>query len=223
MAFSLRLDADRPPRRTACGQGLPAGRPLSMRRAIKQQATCQFGRRSGPVLAPILHGTGHQGQAPDDVDAVSSLSEPYGPDRAMADRGGIGAAISQPRSAGRLRPAVRTARRSPRAGLAHLADLYPSRLWHRPGAGRQSRAGSERGGRLRDAVRLAAAFQEGSGAGAAAHAAGGADVRPLRDAAARHGEDAAAGPRRLHHRLAQSARHSARRRQASASTITPGT
>ena len=65
----------------------------------------------------------------------------------------------------------------------------------------------------RDAVRLAAAFQEGTFAGAAAAAAGGADVRPFRDAAARHREDAAAGPRRLHHRLAQPARHSARSRQ----------
>ena len=165
-----------------------------------------------PCFGSDIAWPGHQEQTPDDVDAVSSLSEPYGPDRTVADRGGIGAALSQPRSARRLRPAVRPARRGPRADLAHLPDLYPSGLWHRPGAGRQSRAGSERASGLRDAVRLAAAFQKGSGAGAAAHAAGGADVRPLRDAAARHGEDAAAGPRRLHHRLAQSARHSARRR-----------
>ena len=36
-------------------------------------------------------------------------------------------------------------------------------------------------------------------------------------------QDAAAGPRRLHHRLAQSARHSARRTAGSASTNTPST
>ena len=85
------------------------------------------------------------------------------------------------------------------------------------------RIGGDRGSRLRDAVRLAAAFQEGEGAGAAAPVAGGADVRPFRDAAARHREDAAAGPRRLHHRLAQSARHSARRTAGSASTTIPST
>ena len=50
--------------------------------------------------------------------------------------------------------------------------------------GRQPGTGSDRGSRLRDAVRLAAAFQEGKCAGAAAHAAGGADVRPFRDAVA---------------------------------------
>ena len=150
------------------------------------------------------------GANPDDVNDVSSLSEPHGPDGAMADRGRIGAEISQPRSARRLRQTVRTARRGAGADLAHLADLYAPALRHRQGDGRQPGAGGDRGSRLRDAVRLAAAFQEGEFAGAAAHAAGGADVRPFRHAAARHREDAAAGPRRLHHRLAQSARHSAR-------------
>jgi hypothetical protein len=57
-------------------------------------------------------------------------------------------------------------------------------------------------GKLRDAVRVATAFQEGEFAGAAAAVAGGADVRPFRDAAPRYRQDAAAGPRRLHHRLA---------------------
>jgi poly-beta-hydroxyalkanoate depolymerase len=59
-----------------------------------------------------------------------------------------------------------------------------------------------RGSHLRHPVRLAAALQEGEFAGAAAAVAGGADVRPFRHAVARHREDAAAGPRRLHHRLA---------------------
>ena len=107
---------------------------------------------------------------------------------------------------------VRAAGRCARTDLALLADLCAAGLRHRQGAGRQSGAGGDRGSHLRDAVRLAAAFQEGEFAGAAADAAGGADVRPFRDAVARHREDAAAGPRRLHHRLAQSARHSARRR-----------
>src|ERR1700694_5419980 len=139
---------------------------------------------------------------PDDVDDVSSLSEPHGPDGAMAERGRIGIKVSQPRPARRLRQAVRAARLRAGADLTHLAHLYAPSLWHRQGAGGQSGTGGDRGGRLRDAVRLALALQEGEFAGAAAHAAGGADVRPFCHAVARHGEDAAAGSRRLHHRLA---------------------
>ena len=108
--------------------------------------------------------------------------------------------------------AVRPARRVARTDLALLADLCAAGLRHRQGAGRQSGTGGDRGSHLRHPVRLAAAFQEGEFAGAAADVAGGADVRPFRDPVARHREDAAAGPRRLHHRLAQSARHSARSR-----------
>src|ERR1700676_4364834 len=130
---------------------------------------------------------------PDDVDDVSSLSEPHGPDGTMADRGCIGAEISQPRSARHLRRVVRTAGRRVGADLAHLAHLYPPGLRHRQGAGGQSGAGGDRGSQPRDAIRFALAFQEGKFAGTAAPFAGGADVRPLRDAAARHREDAAAG------------------------------
>src|SRR5260370_11006004 len=51
------------------------------------------------------------GADPDDVDDVSGVSEPHGPDRAMADRGGGGAEISQPRAATRLRQTLPPARR----------------------------------------------------------------------------------------------------------------
>src|SRR5664279_978009 len=153
------------------------------------------------------------GADPDDVYDVSSLPEPHGPDGAMAVRSRIGAEIPQPGSARRLRQIVRTARRGARVGLAHLAYLYPPGLRHRQGAGGEPGTGSDRGSRLRDPVRLIAAFQEGEFTGAAAHAAGGADVRSLRDAAARYRQNPAAGSRRLHYRLAQSARHSARRRK----------
>src|SRR5882757_6642568 len=129
----------------------------------------------------------------DDVDDVSGLPEPHGPDGAMAERGCIGAEISQSRSAGHFRQVVRTAGCRAGADLAHLAHLYAPGLWHRQGAGGQSAIGGDRGSQLRDAVRVAVAFQEGKLAGAAAPPAGGADVRPLRDAAARHREDAAAG------------------------------
>src|SRR3954466_206842 len=137
-----------------------------------------------------------------DVNDVPSLSEPYGPDVAMADRGRGGAEISQSGAAGRLRPAIWPARRLARTDLALLADLCAACLWHRPDPGRQSGAGGDRGGYLRHPVRLTAAFQEGERTGTAADVAGGADVRAFRHAVARHREDTAAGPRRLHHRLA---------------------
>src|SRR5664279_6506793 len=62
------------------------------------------------------------GADPDDVDDVSSLPEPHGPDGAMAERGGARAEISQFGPAGRLRQAVRAARRRSGADLAHLVD-----------------------------------------------------------------------------------------------------
>src|ERR1700733_6067781 len=43
------------------------------------------------------------GADPDDVNDVSSLPEPHGPDGAMADRGCVGAPISQSRTARRVR------------------------------------------------------------------------------------------------------------------------
>ena len=153
----------------------------------------------------------HQGSKADvnDANDVPSLSEPHGPDVALAERGRGGPEIPQSGAPGHVRQTVRAAGRLARTDLALHADLSPAGLRHRQGAGRQSGAGGNRGSHLRHPVRLAAALQEGEFAGAAAHAAGGADVRPFRDAAARHRQDAAAGPRRLHHRLAQPARHSA--------------
>src|SRR5712675_81564 len=144
--------------------------PLSVLRAF-------YAASDVPVLQAVCPGAGfdiawHQKSRKEshDVHDVSGLSEPHGPDGAMADRGRIGAEIPQPRPAGRLRQAVRPARGSPRTGFADLAALR-----HRQGAGGKSGAGGDRGNRVRDAVRLALAFQEGEFAGAAAHAAGGAD------------------------------------------------
>src|SRR5882757_6726483 len=147
-----------------------------------------------------------------DVNDVSGLSEPHGPDGAMAERSFSRAKIPQPRAARTIRQVVRTARRGVRADLALLAHLRASGLRHRQRDGRQQGIAGYRRGHLLDAVRLAAALQKRRLAGTTAAVAGGADVRPFRDPAARHGEDAAAGPRRLHHRLAQSARHPARPR-----------
>ncbi len=165
--------------------------------------------RSGPDLASILRSSTRQVGVSYDVDVLSGVSEPYGSDAAVADGSVVGAALSQSGAAGHVGRSGRAAHRRARADLALGADLSPPGLRHRPRHGRQPRGRRHRGGRLRDAIRLAAAFQEGRRGRAAARAAGGADVRPFRHAAARHGADAAAGPRRLHHRLAQSARHPA--------------
>src|ERR1700688_337259 len=88
------------------------------------------------------------GADPDDVDDVSSLSEPHGFDRAMADRGRACAEISQPGPARRLRQTVRTAGRGAGADLAHLAHLCAPGLRHRKGDGWQSGTRGGRRGRL---------------------------------------------------------------------------
>ena len=178
-----------------------------------QQATCQFGEAIRPGFGSDIAWHQRQGPSRNDVDDVPGLSEPHGPHGAMADRGRACAEISQPRPARHLRQTVRAARGRAGTDLAHFAHLYAPCLRYRQGAGGQSGAGGDRGSRLRDAVRFAPAFQEAKFTGTTAHAAGGADVRPLRDAVARHREDAIAGSRRLHHRLAQPARHSPRPRQ----------
>src|SRR6266487_3885985 len=102
-----------------------------------------------------------------DVNDVPSLSEPHGPDVAMADRGRSGAEISQSGAAGRLRQVISPARCFARIDLALLADLCAAGLRHRQDTGRQSGAGGDRGSHLRHPVRLAAAFQERERAGAA--------------------------------------------------------
>src|SRR6187549_1441767 len=76
--------------------------------ATNEQATCQFCGRAVPpwrryCIAP---------DAGADVNDVSGLSEPHGPDRAMADGGIKRAEISQSGAAGRIGPHVRTACRS---------------------------------------------------------------------------------------------------------------
>ena len=191
-----------PPKRLRAAMGnRPCRRLMPVRRAFTQQATCQFCGRFARLWLRYCMAPG-TGADVNDVNDVPSLSEPYGPDVAMAYRGRGGAEISQSGAAGRLRQVIWPARRFARTDLALLPHLSPACLRHRHDTGRQSGAGGDRGGYLRDPVRLAAAFQEGERAGAAAAAAGGADVRPFRHPVARHREDTAAGPRRLHHRLA---------------------
>src|SRR3974377_1807029 len=172
-----------------------------------QQAMCQFAGLIDTVLASILHGNTGRG-GPYDVDVISGLSEPHGPDGTVAVGGSFGTEISQSGSAGHVRQAGRTAFGGARIDLALVPDLCPAALWHRPGAGRQPAIGRHGRGGLRDAVRLAFAFQKPGRPRAAAGAPGRTDVRTFCDAAARHREDAFARPRRLHHRLVQPARHS---------------
>src|ERR1700742_1475659 len=97
------------------------------------------------------------GADPDDVDDVSSLPEPHGPDGAMADRGGTRVEISQSGATGHLRQAVRTARRRAGPDLASPPPLYPAGLRHRHGDGGQPAASGDRGSRLHHAVRVIAA------------------------------------------------------------------
>src|SRR5215470_15205859 len=70
---------------------------------IPQQVTCQFAGRTGAALALILHGSPRGSRADlNDVNVVPGLSEPHGPDGAMADGGRIRAALSQHGAAGHL-------------------------------------------------------------------------------------------------------------------------
>src|SRR5947207_1351088 len=76
-----------------------------------------------------------------DVNDVSGLPEPHGPDGTMADGGFRRAEIPQPRPAGRLRQAVWAAFGGARTDLALLAHLYAAGLRHRQHAGRQPEIG----------------------------------------------------------------------------------
>src|SRR5882757_5727533 len=125
MAFLSRLNARQGPcsRRSlpkACRCKVPV---VCASHGLCSKRRASSTKPSGRALASILHGTmGRPGR--NDVDDVSSLSEPYGSDGAMAERGRLGAEIPQPCPTGRLRPAVRTARRGAGTDLAHLAHLY---------------------------------------------------------------------------------------------------
>ena len=90
-----------------------------------------------------------------------------------------------------------------RRGASHAS---PAVLRHRCRAGGRTGSSGDRGIGRRHAVRHAAAFPQGPFGRAAARAAGRADVRPLRHAAAWHSPGDAAGARPLHHRLEERAR-----------------
>src|SRR5258706_12056007 len=114
VAFAIRIFPQRPPgskqarflAETRHGQ-VPIIRPLSIlcskrRASLRGELTPLWLRYCMAIRV---------GADPDDVDDVSSLSEPHGPDGSMAVRGGARAEISQSRPARRLRQTVRTARR----------------------------------------------------------------------------------------------------------------
>src|SRR5262249_38724094 len=112
------------------------------------------------------------GADPDDVDVISGLSEPHGPDRAVADRGVVGTEISQSGSAGHVRPAGGAAVGRARTDLPLVADLHAAALRHRLRPGGEPGTRGHRGGDLCDAVRLAAPLQEAGRARAAEGVAG---------------------------------------------------
>src|ERR1700752_240495 len=88
---------------------------------FEQQATCQFGKPPARLGSDIAWPRG-PGAEVNDVNDVPSLSEPHGPDRAMAVGGGKRAEISQFGAPGHFGPAVRTAGRRARTDLALGAD-----------------------------------------------------------------------------------------------------
>src|SRR4029453_3014696 len=106
----------------------PRRRPIPVRRAFTQQATCQFCRRFARLWRRYCMAPGTGADVND--DDVLSLSEPHVPDVAMANRGRGGGENSQTGAAGRLRQAVRPARRIARTDLALLPHLSPAGLRH---------------------------------------------------------------------------------------------
>src|SRR5689334_20860027 len=78
---------------------------------LTQQATCQFSGQAGVPLAPILHALSRKDGRTDGA-AVPGLSEPYGPDRALAAGRDGGVALSQSGAAGAVAAGLGSARRS---------------------------------------------------------------------------------------------------------------
>ena len=99
-----------------------------------------------------------------------------------------------------------------RADRTRGPDACASALWHRHGAGRQSRGGGDRGADRRDAIRHAVAVSQGYRPGAAQSDDRGATIRAFCHTSAQPGADDAARARRLHNGLAQCprCRHRAR-------------
>src|SRR5258705_9166275 len=124
MAFSLK----RPPRRHEQPTAPPPNTCAPDILYSKPRASFEGGLpRSGFDIA-WHHRTGAD---VNDVNDVPSLSEPYGPDVAVADRGRGGAEISQSGAAGRFRPVISPAPRVARIDLALLPHLPSARLLHR--------------------------------------------------------------------------------------------
>src|SRR5437016_14616558 len=135
VVFAIWPSLESPKRLRAAMGNRPCRRLMPVRRVFTQQATCQFGRRFARLWLRYCMAPG-TGADVNDVNDVPSLSEPHGPDVAVADRGRGGAEISQSGAAGRLRQAVWPPRRVARTDLALLPHLSPAGLWHRHGTGR---------------------------------------------------------------------------------------
>src|SRR5437879_13549389 len=95
-----------------------------------------------------------------DVDVLSDLSEPNGPDGTVSSGSLVRTQIPPSGAPGRVGSGGRPALGSAGADLPLHPHLSPPGLWHRQRDGGQSRSRRPRGNRLRDAVRLAAALQE---------------------------------------------------------------
>src|SRR5215510_1402420 len=108
-----------------CGKASPC--PSLMHRRIlcsKPRANLQGGSMSLWLRYCIAIG-GKGGRVSYDVNAIPSLSEPYGPDQAMADAGRVAAQIFQSGTAGHVRQAASAARGRGGTGLPPPPHLPP--------------------------------------------------------------------------------------------------
>src|ERR1700755_1454424 len=97
-----------------------AGRcpPIGLSPAFRSKRHANLRGDLTPLWLRYCIATGENRAGVNDVNDVSGLSEPNGPDGAMAERSGICAALSQPGAPGCLRQIVRSSLRRTRADLA---------------------------------------------------------------------------------------------------------
>ncbi|MNT19634.1 hypothetical protein D3C72_1549020 [compost metagenome] len=177
---------------------------LRMQRCLARgtaQSACQA-RANGIYIAAWGHQN-HGGPS----HAVLRVPDLRGHHTAGMHAGGTGRGNAcRPSQGERLRCRTHAARRL-RDRRARAPDAPSSGLRHRQRDGCRPAGAGHRGSGAAHAVLLFAALPPTRHQRPAARAAGGADVRPLCHAVARHGADHAGRPRRLYHRLAQSARY----------------
>lgn len=188
--------------------------PVPCHRARAVPERCTAGATAGPTgpqLActfPVRTTVRRHGQ---ETHALPGLPVQFRP--AVAAAPARAAPGSAALAAAHRRHADAQARRRQRGDVAAAPDALEAGLCDRLGHHVTGRGGAGGGGRsARPALRHAASLSQARQRRPATGAAGGAALGTLRDAAARNDPHPAAGPRRLHHGLAQRARRAAARR-----------